>query len=409
MGRRAPGWWFDARGEVSAPLREAVAASACAAVLLSADQDAAGYGPAAVVRWVRSLEQLRAVERSDAVLTDDRSVLEAALGRGQRAGLYVLVQSLEHDFPTCLEVCDSDAAFLIADLSHASYIPYELLLARTEHRGIEVLCFVPIAGLDRIVNDTDQALNALSTMEQGVGVVLRTQSAAVVGSIHAALAGRRHGELLLVPATVQAVRHTALGHRVCADTTTMLEPEEGLVVGSAGWGGILVCSETHYLPHMNLREFRVNAGGMHSYVWGPNETAMYLSELKAGSEVLAVNRDGRTRLVTVGRAKVERRPLLCIDVQVRLDDLSAATRERAEELQRRLLAVTPPGERADPSDGSTLRLNVFLQNDWHVRVMGADGFVKHATLLQPGDRVLAHVDLPGRHTGLRVTETIYEH
>lgn len=41
--------------------------------------------------------------------------------------------------------------------------------------------------------------------------------------------------------------------------------------------------------------------------------------------------------------------------------------------------------------------------------MGADGFVKHATLLQPGDRVLAHVDLPGRHTGLRVTETIYEH
>ena len=80
--------------------------------------------------------------------------------------------------------------------------------------------------------------------------------------------------------------------------------EEGMIIGSTGWGGIFVCSETHYLPHMNLREFRCNAGGVHSYVWGPSNIAVYLSELRAGSRVLAVDTQGRTRVVTVGLISV---------------------------------------------------------------------------------------------------------
>ncbi len=40
-----------------------------------------------------------------------------------------------------------------------------------------------------------------------------------------------------------------------------------MIIGSTGWGGIFVCSGTHYLPHMNLREFRVNIGAVHSYIW----------------------------------------------------------------------------------------------------------------------------------------------
>ena len=26
-----------------------------------------------------------------------------------------------------------------------------------------------------------------------------------------------------------------------------------MIIGTTGWGGVFVCSETHYLPHMNLR------------------------------------------------------------------------------------------------------------------------------------------------------------
>jgi 3-dehydroquinate synthase class II len=184
--------------------------------------------------------------------------------------------------------------------------------------------------------------------------------------------------------------------------------EEGMIVGSTGWGGIFVCSETHYLPHMNLREFRVNAGGVHSYIWGPNNNALYLSEMKAGTEVLCADIRGNTRVVTVGRAKIERRPLLKIRVSVSLDNLNADVRATVEAISEAQMAVTPPGDKLAVEELRCVYINTFLQNDWHVRVMGADGKTRHSTLVQPGDELFAHVELPGRHTGLKVTEHILE-
>ena len=60
-----------------------------------------------------------------------------------------------------------------------------------------------------------------------------------------------------------------MGDRGCIDTTSIMTKDEGMIVGSTSAGGILVCSETHYLPYMELRPFRVNAGGVHSYVLSP--------------------------------------------------------------------------------------------------------------------------------------------
>lgn len=88
----------------------------------------------------------------------------------------------------------------------------------------------------------------------------------MVSSLSRRVLERQDRALSLVNVTVCAVRHTGLGHRVCVDTTSVMSTEEGMIVGSTGWGGIFVCSETHYLPHMNLREFRVNAGAVHSYI-----------------------------------------------------------------------------------------------------------------------------------------------
>jgi 3-dehydroquinate synthase II/3-amino-4-hydroxybenzoic acid synthase len=88
-----------------------------------------------------------------------------------------------------------------------------------------------------------------------------------------------------------------------------------MLIGSKSNGGILVSSETHYLPYMELRPFRVNAGAIHSYVWGPDNMSPYLSELKAGSKLLCVDTGGNAREVAVGRAKIETRPLLMICAQ----------------------------------------------------------------------------------------------
>ena len=126
------------------------------------------------------------------------------------------------------------------------------------------------------------------------------------------------------------------------------------------------------MPYMNLRPFRVNAGAVHSYIWGPATTS-YITDLEAGSSVLAVSTAGRARPVTVGRVKIEVRPLLLVRAEV---------------------------------EGA--HLNVFLQDDWHVRVFDASLRPRNSSEIRVGDRLLAHLSQPGRHVGLPVDETIEE-
>jgi 3-amino-4-hydroxybenzoic acid synthase len=172
---------------------------------------------------------------------------------------------------------------------------------------------------------------------------------------------------------VTLTRHIGMGWRSCVDTTGLMNQEEGMLVGSTSAGGILVCSETHYLPYMNLRPFRVNAGAVHSYIWMPEQTAGYLTELEVGSRVLCVNWKGEARELTVGRVKTEIRPLLLIKGRI---------------------------------DGT--ELNVIVQDDWHIRLMGADGQPQNATMIQPGANLLGFLCKQGRHVGISVNETIIE-
>ena len=53
---------------------------------------------------------------------------------------------------------------------------------------------------------------------------------------------------------------------------------------------------------------------VHAYVALPGGRTGYLSELRSGSEVLVADAGGRTRTALVGRAKIERRPLLLVEV-----------------------------------------------------------------------------------------------
>ena len=56
-----------------------------------------------------------------------------------------------------------------------------------------------------------------------------------------------------------------MGERACVDTTTHFRRDEGILVGSHSKGMVLCVSETHPLPYMPTRPFRVNAGALHSY------------------------------------------------------------------------------------------------------------------------------------------------
>ena len=147
-----------------------------------------------------------------------------------------------------------------------------------------------------------------------------------------------------------------------------------MLVGSHSKGMILCVSETHPLPYMPTRPFRVNAGAIHSYTLSKDSRTNYLSELRAGSKVLAVDIKGQTRVVTVGRVKIESRPLISIDT------------------------AAPDGR----------EVNLLLQDDWHVRVLGPGGVVLNSTELRPGDIVLGYLPKADRHVGYPIDEFCLE-
>ncbi|MFT7838914.1 3-dehydroquinate synthase II [Saccharothrix sp. BKS2] len=221
-----------------------------------------------------------------------------------------------------------------------------------------------------VVADLEEAAIVLDVLEHGSdGVLMAPRDATEVFQL-ARLLEANTPPLELTTLTVDRIAHNGLGDRVCVDTASHFQEDEGILVGSFSSGFILCCSETHPLPYMPTRPFRVNAGALHSYVLGPDNRTNYLSELRSGSTVLAVNSEGRTRKLTVGRAKLESRPILTIT------------------------AHSPEG----------VEVSLTVQDDWHVRVLGPGGKVRNVTELQRGDELLGYIATEQRHVGIPIGE-----
>ncbi|MEV4352588.1 3-dehydroquinate synthase II family protein [Actinoplanes sp. NPDC049596] len=245
------------------------------------------------------------------------------------------------------------------------------------HIPLEIVLAAADGSLGRIITEVgslDEASVHLTVLERGPdGVLLRPGGPGDATKL-TEIVRRDSPEIDLVTLTVTAVRHVGSGERACIDTCSYLGQDEGILVGSRSQGLLLCVSETHPLPYMPMRPFRVNAGAIMSYTLADHERTRYLCELEAGATVLAVRSDGRTRPVTVGRVKIETRPLLAID------------------------AVAPTGE----------RLNLIVQDDWHVRVLGPGGRVLNSTELEPGDEVLGYLPGRERHVGYPIDELCHE-
>ncbi|MFO1535692.1 MAG: 3-dehydroquinate synthase II [Thermoplasmatota archaeon] len=179
--------------------------------------------------------------------------------------------------------------------------------------------------------------------------------------------------LALVAAKVTRVGDGGFGDRVCVDCTSMFRPGEGLLVGSTARSFALVHAETPTSGFVAPRPFRVNAGAVHSYVLGPDGRTRYLSELRAGDEVLAVDGQGRTRTLTIGRCKVERRPHTLVHWQ------------------------------ASPGEASAV-----LQTAETIRLFRPDGSLVAMTELKAGDDILVHHEAAARHVGMPISESLEE-
>ncbi len=171
---------------------------------------------------------------------------------------------------------------------------------------------------------------------------------------------------------IHSVASGGMGDRVIVDTTSLLAPEEGLLVGSAAALLFHVASEAEGSRYTRPRPFRVNAGAAHSYTLLANGETRYLSELTAGDAVLVCAPEGLARSARVGRIKIERRPLTLVE-----------------------------------GDFGGRHPTVFLQEAETVRLSTTTGRVP-ATDLKAGARAWAVPFPAGRHLGKAITETIEE-
>ncbi|KAG0611650.1 hypothetical protein M758_7G155300 [Ceratodon purpureus] len=252
-------------------------------------------------------------------------------------------------------------------------IPAENMVAAfQEHGGSTALYATANSAIDAQVY--------LEALEKGTdGVVLHTDDPAEVFALKAYLKERQDAAtgVALVEATVTQVESVGMGDRVCVDLCNLLNPGEGLLVGSFARALFLVHSECLESNYVASRPFRVNAGPVHAYVGMAGGRTAYLSELHTGSQVLVVDATGRSRTVLVGRVKIESRPLLLIEVDV---------------------------------DGQ--RHSVLLQNAETVCLVspGENKVAKAlpVTSLKVGDKLLLSLQEEARHTGIQIQEFVVE-
>jgi 3-dehydroquinate synthase II len=253
--------------------------------------------------------------------------------------------------------------FVLVESEDWKVIPLENLIAEFQGSSTKVMASC---------STLEEAKLFAATLESGVDGLAITVRDPVKLSQFSALTKAHLSDVELVEATVRGVRPVNVGDRVCVDTCSLLRVGEGMLIGSQSACLFLVQSEAMDSQYVSSRPFRVNAGAVHAYVLGADGRTKYLSEVRSGEELLAVDSTGSTRPVVVGRAKVEVRPLLLLEAEVE-------------------------GE----------RYTTILQNAETIRLCTKEGSISVAAVKE-GDKVLVRLEKGGRHFGHAVKESVVE-
>ncbi len=242
---------------------------------------------------------------------------------------------------------------------------------------VELENIVALGGKTIVRVDNKEKLEiAMGVLEKGVsGVLLDTSDFDNPSQLKEAIleVKDKSDAMTLETACVTSIQQVGMGDRVCVDLATMLKDGEGLLVGNTSSFLFLVHGETLENPYVDPRPFRVNAGGVHAYVYMPEDKTKYLCELKAGDVTLVVSHEGDTRKAIVGRVKIERRPLILISAEV------------------------------DSTEGS-----IILQNAETIRLVKPNGEAISIVQLKKGDEILVKRSEKARHFGMSIEETLWE-
>ena len=281
---------------------------------------------------------------------------------GKVAGFLKRVSNNE-DIDEIGRASQAGADFVIVEAEDWKIIPLENVIAKLHKSSTKVYTSI---------KNAEEIRTMFSVLELGVdGVIFSTDNEKEVNELRNYLDAFVFS---IKSAKIIDVSDVGTGERVCVDTTSMLQVGEGMLIGSKSNFLFLIHNESVGSSFTSPRPFRVNAGAVYCYTVMPDGKTKYLSEIEAGSEVLIVKNDGSSRRVTVGRSKIETRPL-------------------------RLIRAETEGETG----------TIILQNAETIRFIKSDGTLLPVTEARVGDEILCYIKPPsGRHFGMEVKEFIVE-
>jgi len=278
--------------------------------------------------------------------------------KGKKTGMKFKVLS-NADIENILQLAKAGLDFVIIEVKDWKIIPLENIIAKLHKIHTKVFA---------VANTPDEVRKMFSILEIGVdGVIFSTNS---LNEVKETLVYLGTKSFDLKSAKILEVKEVGNGERVCVDTASMLGRGEGMLIGSRSNFLFLVHNESVGSSFTSPRPFRVNAGAVHCYTLSPDGTTNYLSELETGSEVLVIDSHGKARRATVGRSKIESRPMLMIKAQI----------------------------------GNEIG-GIIAQNAETIRFVRPNGHLVSVTHLKKGDTVLAYSkSVTGRHFGMEVDD-----
>jgi 3-dehydroquinate synthase II len=288
-------------------------------------------------------------------------VLEKELSskpRGKKVGRKFKVLS-NNDIEKILISAKKGLDFVIVEVKDWKIIPLENIIAKLHKIHTKIFA---------IAKSPAEVRKMFSILEVGVdGVIFNSSS---INEIRETLVYLGTRNFDLKPAKIIDIKEVGDGERVCVDTASMLHRGEGMLIGSRSNFLFLVHNESVGSSFTSPRPFRVNAGAVHCYTLSPDGTTNYLSEIETGSEVLVLDSKGKARRVTVGRSKIERRPMLMIKAQV----------------------------------GNEIG-GIIAQDAETIRFVKPNGHLVSVTHIKKGDSVLVYSkSATGRHFGMEVSD-----
>jgi 3-dehydroquinate synthase II len=278
--------------------------------------------------------------------------------KGKKIGRRFEVLS-NKDIENILDSAKKGLDFVVIEVKDWKIIPLENIIAKLHKIHTKIFT---------IARNPKEARKMFSILDIGVdGVIFNTGS---INEVREALVYLGSKSFELKSAKIIDIQEVGDGERVCIDTASMLNRGEGMLIGNRANFLFLVHNESVGSSFTSPRPFRVNAGAVHCYTLSPDGTTKYLSELETGVEVLVFDSKGKARRVTIGRCKIEKRPMLMIKAKV--------------------------GEEVG---------GIIAQDAETIRFVKSNGRLVSVTHLKKGDSILVHSKAAtGRHFGMEVSD-----